>query len=494
MSVTIIDKAPANSAELVATFRTIGEEINRTGGELEAHKRAAADFADRLRVIEERGAFSSARMAEPTGTERDLVSRTMVGDTVMFRSGRVPVQFAGTTVDVEAAGLFDGAPITEWDHELKRIALCRTIYRVAFPGRLTPKFDAMILAHLARAPEAGGLRKAIEARVRKSISDTAGSGAEWIPDVPISTLFEDFYTPNGVAALFPVINIAGPVLIPSITDTFRPYLKGKVTSNDPSQYVASDSTSANTTIETVGFAVRSVIDDAATEDSIFPLLPEIQRRMGRAVADAYEDCMINGDTTATHEDAIASWNIRSRWGSTGLGGAADHRRGFKGMRRLAVDASATVDLSAAQTVAGVMGSCVSLLGERAASDIALLTSPEVLYKKLLVDTNVLTVDKAGPLATWITGQLAAIGGHPLFVSRWMGADLNASGLFDNVTTTYSGLLAVDRTAFSHYQTRGATVETDKDITRGAYNVVGTLRRTFRTLSAQKVVAYGYKML
>lgn len=454
----------------------------------------AREFGERLRGVEERTMFANAKMSQPVGTERDLIARTMVGDRVLARSGKLPVQFAGKSVDVEVDGIFDGVPVSQWDADLKLLALGRTIYRMAKGNAPTPKFDSMILSHLAKAPEAGGFRKAVEAWVAKSISDTASSGAEWIPDVPLSTLFEEFYTPNNIAALFGTVSISGPVLIPSITDTFRPYLKGKVTTNDPSQYVASDITTASTTIEVVGFAVRSVIDDAATEDSIIPILPEIQRRMGRAVADAYEDCMMNGDTTATHEDAIASWNIRSRWGSTGLGGSADHRRGFKGFRRLAVDASATVDLNSAQTVAGVMGSCVSLLGERAASDIALITSPEVLYKKLMVDTNVLTVDKAGAKATWLTGQLASIGGHPLFVSRWMGSDLNASGLFDNVTTTYSGLVAVDRTAFSHYQTRGATVETEKDITRGAYNVVGTLRRTMRTLSAQKVVAYGYKML
>lgn len=472
--------------------------VNTTISKSQTKEEAEANskqFADRLRAVEERSAFAGAKMASPQGTERDLITRTMVNDRVVGRSGRLPTKFAGMDVDVEVEGIFDGAPMSQWDTDLKLLAIGRTIYRMAKGANApTPTFNAKILSHLAKAPEAGGFRKAVEAWVAKSISDTATSGAEWIPDVPLSTLFEEFYTPNGIAALFGTTQINGPILIPGITDTFRPYLKGKVTTNDPSQYVASDITTSNTTIEVVGFAVRSVIDDAATEDSIIPLLPEIQRRMGRAVADAYEDCMINGDTTATHEDAIASWNIRSRWGSTGLGGAADHRRGFKGLRRLAIDGSAAVDLNSAQTVAGVMGSVVGALGERAASEIALVTSPEVLYKKLLIDTNVLTVDKAGAKATWLTGQLAAIGGHPLFVSRWMSADLNASGLFDNVTTAYSGLLAVDRTAFMHYQTRGATVETDKDITRGAYNVVGTLRRTFRTLSSQKVVAFGYKML
>ena len=479
-----------DQADLVARFAHVAKTL---GDNEAAHKRAAEDFATKLRVIEERAAFANARETAPTGNVASLIERTMVDGSVRLRGGAIRSEFAGQPVDVQVEGVLDGAPQTEWDAEFKRLALGRTLYRMA-TGRATPKIDAMILAHAAKAPTAGGFRKAVEGAIKKAISDTSGSGAEWIPDVPVSTLFEDFYTPNGIAALFPTISINGPTLFPSITDTFRPYLKGKVTTNDPSQYTASDATSANTTIETVGFAVRSVIDDAATEDSIFPLLPEIQRRMGRAVADAYEDCMVNGDTTATHEDTISAWNIRSRWGSTGLGGAADHRRGFKGMRRLAVDGSATVDISASQTVAGVMGSVVSLLGERAASDIALITSPEVLYKKLLVDTNVLTVDKAGPLATWLTGQLAAIGGHPLFVSRWMSADLNTAGIYDNSTKTKSGLLAVDRSAFNHYQTRAATVETDKDITRGAYQVVGTLRRTWRTLSSGITVAYGYNML
>jgi hypothetical protein len=485
-----ITAAPANQAELLAQFKAIASEINKSKDTDAAHTKAAEDFANRLRAIEEKSTFANAREAVPVGGVSDLIARTMVDGKIRLRAGTIRSTFAGMPVDVEVDGIFDGAPATPWDAELKRLALGRTLYRHA-TGRPTPKIDSMIRAHVAKAPTAGGFRNAIE----KAISDTAGSGAEWIPDIPISTLFEDFYTPNGIAALFPTINVNGPVLIPSITDTFRPYLKGKVTTDDPSQYTASTPTTASTTIDPVGFAVRSVLDDAATEDAIFPILPEIQRRMGRAVADAYEDCMVNGDTTATHEDTINAWNIRSRWGATGLGGTADHRRGFKGLRRLAVDSSTTVDLTASQTVAGVMGSVVSLLGERAASEIVLITSPEVLYKKLMVDTNVLTVDKAGPaLATWITGQLASIGGHPLVVSRWMSADLNASGIFDNVTKTKSGLLAVDRSAFNHYQVRAALVETEKDITRGAYNVVGTLRRTFRTLSSQAVSAFAYNML
>ena len=40
-----------------------------------------------------------------------------------------------------------------------------------------------------------------------------------------------------------------------------------------------------------------------------------------------EDVIFNGDTAATHQDTIASWNARGRWGTVGLGTSLDHRRG-----------------------------------------------------------------------------------------------------------------------------------------------------------------------
>ena len=482
-----------NNAELIGQFRTIHKEI---GDNKAAQDRAAADFADKLRAIEERTALAGKSIATPVGGEAALVSRFMRADGGVNLSRSVErIEFAGQMVDVQRDGLFTDAPATEWDRDLKAIGLAATLYR-SVTGRNPVSLKGRLLAHAAKAPTAGGFRTALEKTIAKSISDTPGSGAEWIPDTPISALYEEYFTPNGIAALFDVVNINGPIIVPKITDTGRPYLKGKVSTNDPDQYTASDFTSDSQTIEVAGFAARFLIDDSATEDAIFALAPEIAKRAARAIGDGYEDCMMNGDTTATHQDTIAAWNLRSRWGATGLGGSGDHRRGFLGLRALAVDRSLTVDLTASQTASGVMGSVVGAMGELAASDIALITYPEALYKKLMVDSNVLTVDKMGNRATILTGQLASIGGHPLFSSRWMGADLNASGVFDNVTTTKSGLVAVSRSEWKHYASRSVMVEQDKDITRGAYNVVATQRKSLRTLSGgtSKVVFYAYNML
>lgn len=485
-----------NTADLIKEFRGVHARL----GELDAsnkaaHEKAAADFAEKLRGIEERQALAGKRETAPVGGDAALVSRFVRNDgSINLARSTETVMFAGQMVKVQRDGLLTDAPATEWDRELKHIALAMTIFRNV-TGREPVTLKGRLLAHCAKAPTAGGFRRALEKTIEKSISDTAGSGAEWIPDTPISALYEDFFTPAGIAALFGTTTINGPIIVPKITDTGRPYLKGKASTNDPDQYTASDVTSDSQTIEVAGFAARFLVDDAATEDAIFALAPEIARRAARAISDGYEDCMINGDTTATHQDAIASWNLRSRWGSAGLGGSADHRRGFKGFRKIALERALGVDLSAAQTVAGVMGSVVGAMGELAASDIALLCSPEVLYQKLMIDSNVLTVDKAGARATWLTGQLASIGGHPLFSSRWMGADLAASGLYTG-SGSKSGLLAVSRGEFMHYASRSVVVEQDKDITRGVYNIVATQRKTMKTLSSStaKVVSFAYNML
>lgn len=485
-----------NTADLIKEFRGVHARLGELdASNKEAHAKAAADFAEKLRSIEEKTALAGKRETAPVGGDAALVSRFVRNDgSINLSRSTEKVMFAGQMVEVQRDGLLTDAPATEWDRELKHIALAMTIFRNV-TGREPVTLKGRLLAHCAKAPTAGGFRGALEKTIQKSISDTAGSGAEWIPDTPISALYEEYFTPSGIAALFGTTNINGPIIVPKITDTGRPYLKGKASTNDPDQYTASDVTSDSQTIEVAGFAARFIVDDSATEDAIFALAPEIARRAARAIGDGYEDCMVNGDTAATHQDAIASWNLRSRWGASGLGGSGDHRRGFMGFRALAVDRTCTVDLTASQTVAGVMGSVVGAMGELAASDIALICSPEVLYQKLMVDSNVLTVDKAGARATWLTGQLASIGGHPLFTSRWMGADLAASGLYTG-SGAKSGLLAVSRGEFMHYASRNVVVEQDKDITRGIFNIVATQRKAMRTLSSStsKVAFYAYNML
>jgi HK97 family phage major capsid protein len=451
---------------------------------------AIDDLTRKFQAIQERQ-IDNAKETAPTGESL----RKFVGQDgkVLLKSATATETFAGKSVEVERAGLLDGTPCNEWHADFQRLNTARYFAQRILKGGKTPNLDRELLSMAAKAPRE--IRSQLEATI-KAISDTSGSGAEWIPDTWSQNLYEEYYAPAGIDAMFGMVDVAGPLVVPKISDTIRPYILGQISSDDPAKFTASTPGSSNQTIEVGGLAARVIVDQSATEDSIFPILPEIQRRLARALRDGYEDAMINGSLTATHEDAIQNWNIRSRWGATGLGGAADHRRQFDGLRRIAIARSASSDMSASQTITGVMSSLLGALGERGATDAVILVSPEVFFKKFLTDSNVLTVDKLGPNATLLNGQLAAVAGVPIVMTRWLSADMNASGLFDNVTTTKSGVLAVSRAEFSHYQRRAAAVEIDKDITMGAFNLVATLRRTFKTLSGSgsKVAAYGYNWL
>lgn len=451
---------------------------------------AIDDLTRKFQALQEKQ-IDNAREVTPTGESL----RKFVGQDgrVILKAEEASENFAGQSVEVIREGLFDSAPCNDWHADLQVACAAKFFAKRIMRKDRTPIIDRKILAIAAKAPRE--IKSQLEATV-KAISDTSGSGGDWIPDTWSQQLYEEYYAPAGIDAMFGMVDTTGPLVVPKISDTIRPYVLGQITSDDPAKFTSSTPGSSSQTIEQTGLAARVIIDQSATEDSIFPLLPEIQRRLARAVRDGYEDAMINGSLTATHEDAIASWNTRSRWGASGLGGSADHRRSFDGLRKIAMARYAATDMSATQTITGVMSTLLGALGERGATDAVILVSPEVFYKKFLTDSNVLTVDKLGPNATLLNGQLAQVAGVPIVLTRWLSADMNASGLYDGVTTTKSGVLVVSRAEFMHYQRRAAAVEIDKDITIGAYNLVATLRRTFKTLSgsSSKVAAYGFNWL
>jgi hypothetical protein len=456
-------------------------------GNDEARQRAIEDLTVKLQSLQERA--HNPQVANPVGGN---FQRFLHAGAVNLKSKRVSEKFAGFNVSRSLPGLFDSAPVDEWHHELLTLHSGRHFARTLMGGNqaaATPILDAKILNHLASAPNE------IRGGIEKAISDTASSGAEWIPDNWSPILYQEFYTLPGIDAFFDTIDIAGPTIIPSMSDVIRPYLGGKVSSDDPAKYTPSTPTSGSTSIEPVRFSVRTLIDTDAVEDAIIPLLPMIQACLGRALRDGYEDAMINGDSTATHEDTIATWNTRSRWGATGLGGAADHRRAFKGFRRIAFDRSATTDQSAGQTVVKVMEELLGGLGERGSGNALILTSPEVYFKKMLTDSNLLTVDKAGAAATILNGQLGMISGVPVVLTRWLTADLATTGKYTG-TGAKSGVLAVSRDEFRHYRRRDNVIEVAKDITIGGYNLVATRRSYFGTLSgsSSKVATFGFNWL
>jgi hypothetical protein len=458
-----------------------------------AQDRAIADLSLKMQQAVENSQPRATVTVD--GRDADLSRRYCdEGGTLHLRSSKRTVAFGGKSIVIEQPGLLDDAQgVSPWQAEFRRSVEDLSWSRMLL-GKSSDRALADLVSVCRTAPPQ--VREQVEATVSKALTDTAGAGAEWIQDGYFSSLYEEMKLPNRIAGLFPVVNMTNATMKqPKLITGARPYVRNRIASDDSANYTASTPVTSDETITVADMVVRVAIDEMDAEDMAFAYQPILQRVVADAVNDGYEDAILNGDSNATHQDAIASWNIRSRWGASGLGGSADHRRLFLGLRALAADRSMTTDMGSLQTVAGIGGTIIGGLGERATSDVVIIVSPEVLFKKLLTDSNLLTLDKLGASATILSGQVGQLFSHPVVMSRYLSADLAATGLFTG-SGALSGVLGVDRMAFSHYQRRGLLIEMKREILNGSIYIVATLRRVFKTVSGstEPVVHFGYNWL
>ena len=410
------------------------------------------------------------------------VERYIEGDTVR----------AVSTTDrngVTRKGLLDDAPRCEWQRELQALAEQRSWVKILTKSGDTTITDAQIADHMKVAPVG----------VRRIFADSAGIGAEWVPDLVLPQMERELALERRVEALFPTYQMAGKEeRLPFLSLGLRPYIKSVPSSDDPSQFTASSLTTAQRSITANSFAVRSQLDEDGSEDSVISAMETVRQEAVSALVDAYEDAIINGDSTANHQDlgtsgSATAWNIRGRWG-TGAG-AADHRRAFVGLRARATDVSNTTDQNAAQTFAGFMTAIAKLDSPHGvAGSLVAIVSPEYYVAKMLEFTQVQTLEKFGTAATVLTGQLASLGGVPIITSEFVGADLAATGLHTGSGAT-TGMILCNRDRFRVGVLKNSTVELDKDITRGVINVVSTMRKAFYTIdsSTKKNVHWSFNL-
>ena len=410
---------------------------------------------------------------------------------VQWNTATVSKNIAGQgRVNIEQKGLLDAEVYAnQWHADLCKMNQDRSLARMMMKDPYTPKADMKLYSHLQKAPSF------MKNAVNKIFADSSGVGGEWIPDEFRTELYQTFQVPRGLRALLPSVQMEREtLLIPKLSRGGRPYIKG-VATDDLAKYQASTIETAQKTVRAKGLATLMNIDDAAGEDSAFAIIPALSRQITQDLEDAFEDCMINGDTAASHQDDIANWNIRERWGASGLGGSSDHRRLFLGMRAAAKDKGSDVNTSAGTFTFAEFMSVVSQLGELAVGNKVCVVSPEALVANFLVLDQVVTLEKFGPQATVLTGELARLAGIPIVMSRFMSADMNASGLYDNVTKDKSAFLVFNTDSWYQYVRRQITIESDKDIASGAIQLVSTMRAVMDSPDADalKNVAYGYNL-
>lgn len=318
----------------------------------------------------------------------------------------------------------------------------------------------------------------------------AGSGADFVPTGYSRRLWEDLVLSLNVASLHEVIDMpTNPYKFPvSMVDAVAYLVPESTTDVQASneKAPATSFTTAEFTLTAKKLGTRIVISEELNEDALVSVLDIVQRRITRALQEAIENAIINGDDSATPIDAD-------------LTSASDPRKAFKGYRALA-PSSANVDFGGVLNGDNIL-TLRSKMGKYGIKpdDIAMIVSIQTYYKLLnLKDANgnplVITRDKYGAQATVFTGELGKIFGIPIIVSPFVREDLNTSGVYDGVTTTSTIVILVNKGGFVIGNRRELTLKVVEYQDWDQRGITAFLRIAFNTpFAGKEVVAVGYNI-
>lgn len=284
-------------------------------------------------------------------------------------------------------------------------------------------------------------------------SDGSGYGAEWVPTGFSADVWQDLHLQTLVGGNLEQINM--PTLsykLPYVASNTTAYLTSQATDITTSRF----GTEADT-LTAQGFGAALYFSGEMEEDSIIPVMPVVRQDIARTLAQGLESALLDGDTTGTHQDSDVT-------------GSTDVRKAWNGFRKLALaDAATKTDGTSFQT--STWRAARTAMGKYgiSPSDLICVTGP-VGFNKLLNLSEVMTVDKYGPNATLLSGELARFDGVPIIVSGQVRENLNASGVYDGSTTTKSYMLLIDRRRFMLGTRRALTIEDDRFIL-GDYKLV-----------------------
>lgn len=329
--------------------------------------------------------------------------------------------------------------------------------------------------------------KSMARRGEKALTSTgSGTGDEFVPTDLSAELQRRLYLSSDLAALFAAREVdmpSQPYEYP--LSTTRPTFYLETTENTAA--TASDPGTAKITLDAKKLMGRIDFSYELEEDSIVPVLPFVQQELGEAAADAYESAIINGDTTATHQDTDTE----------AIPKAAE--RAYAGLRKLALAITQLkLDLSTgglSEANLRAMRKAMRKFGVRP-RDLVWIVGPAGINDVMAI-ANVSTLEKYGPKATILTGEIAAFMGIPIITSERCREDLNASGVNDGVTTTKGSILLFRQDYFLTGRRRDFTVESFRDIKSQQFNIVASFRRAFKAKETPSatirsvVVGYNY---
>ncbi len=287
-------------------------------------------------------------------------------------------------------------------------------------------------------------------------STTAGSGDELVDTQEARALWDDVNLETAVAPLFNTIQMpSNPFQIP-------------LQLGDVNWYPGTQNTAATNTALATARQTLTAYELVAEvpwfydldEDAVIAMMEELRRSLLRNAREVIDDVILNGDATTTNNINADGAAI-----ATSTAGKGHWLLGFDGLLHLPlVDNTSQANNHNAAVSDDMFNEVRSKLGKYGVrpSEVVYITDVNTFIRSLSI-SSFRTLDRFGPQATVLTGQLGAVEGIPLIVSEQMAlADADGKVTDGGNTADTGRLLAVNRSQWRVGFKRELTIETVRD--------------------------------
>ena len=352
--------------------------------------------------------------------------------------------------------------------------------------------------------------------IRKAVNTigatgTSGSGADWLPVGMSATMVEEVYLELKVAALFQRIVMPQKTYdIPIRTDrgwAYRMPEAGAVSQFFSTLAKVNTQTTGKYTLSAEKLAALQMITDELEQDAILPILDMIRQAAVWTLAAAIEDAVLNGSTLLNDLDNAGSDTYRLWNNTTDAGdgirlatGSVDIRNAWDGIRKLTNSAQKYDFGNAAPTLVGLRNLRKPM--EKYSADpgnLSYVVGTHTHIDLLNLD-QVATMEKFGPHATILSGQIGMLDGIPILASQYVYPYLGTTGVFNTTTPGVSPynrttMFLINRKGFAFGDRQIVRVEADRQPLSGMRYVLATWRGDFQKQypSSEQVVAQGINL-
>jgi HK97 family phage major capsid protein len=319
--------------------------------------------------------------------------------------------------------------------------------------------------------------KDLDAALKALTSTGVGTGDEFVPTEMAATIWEDIFLATRVADTI--------MTIPMPTDPFDvPVGIGNITWRKATQgqpTTPSDASTNKATLTSTELITEQQWTYTLDEDSILALMPLMRAEITRSGAEIIDDFVVNADSTDAATGNINSDDQNPPDDRFYLSNGQDGLRHLWLVDNTGQNVDAGGDALADADIVNVLGKLDKYGADP--SRLVMIGDVQTYLKGFLSSasgapgSNLLTLDKFGPNAILLTGQIAAYRGVPLITSA-VHRLAPADGKLDAATpanNTLGSLTVFNRDFWKKGFRRQLMIEMDRDIRSRMMIMVTSMR-------------------